>query len=214
MSLLLVEDDDAVAAGLVERLTAEGYAVVRVATAADADSHVGDAELVLLDWRLPDRPGIDVLRDWRRRGLATPVILVTANGDLVDRVVGLELGADDYVVKPFAMRELVARIRARLRTHGVPETLGGAGLVIDPVRREVLVDGAPVDLTRKEFDLLRFLATSPGRVFTRDELLREVWDYTRYTTRTVDTHVLQLRGKVGPARIETVRGVGYRLVEP
>jgi DNA-binding response OmpR family regulator len=213
--ILVVEDDPAVADGLATLLSREGHTVIRAGTASAADAAMADGpDLVLLDWRLPDRPGIDLLRAWRARGVGVPILLVTANGDLVDRVVGLELGADDYVVKPFEPRELVARIRARLRTFHTPTTVRVGSLELDPADRSVRFAGAAVTLTRKEFDLLAFLAASPGRVFTRDELLREVWDYQRYTTRTVDTHVLQLRQKLDRDLLETVRGVGYRLARP
>ncbi len=214
--LLLVEDEESVSTPLAELLRREGYSVRVAATAGEAASALGpETELVLLDWMLPDRPGLDLLREWRRDGLEIPVIFVTARDDLVDRVVGLEVGADDYVTKPFQARELVARIRARLRRSAAEPSLRAAGLVLDPARHEATYEARALTLTRMEFKLLALLVGAPGRVFTREEILNQVWGYERYpTTRTVDTHVLQLRQKTRAELIETVRGVGYRLVRP
>lgn len=212
--ILVVEDDADVAAGMASLLAAEGYVVSIAPDAATADRLLEERPaLVLLDWRLPDEPGVDALRRWRARGLAIPVLLVTARSELIDRVLGLELGADDYITKPFAPRELLARVRARLRSFAPVRTVTAGRVTLDLDARSALLDGRTVALTRKEFDLLHALAEQPGRVWTRDELLERVWDYSRYTTRTVDTHVLQLRKKLEPALIETVRGVGYRLTE-
>jgi DNA-binding response OmpR family regulator len=218
--ILIVEDDAPIAAAMRDLLLREGHDVVVAKTLAEA--HVAfDAsiELVLLDWMLPDGHGIDALQAWKNRS-NVPIILVTARADLVDRVVGLEVGADDYVTKPFEGRELTARIKARLRdranaTSAAPEkssaTIANGDVSINLVTREVHFAGARVELTRMELGLLHLLVASPGRVFTREELLNQVWGYERApTTRTVDAHVLALRTKLAPDLIESVRGIGYR----
>lgn len=219
MRLLLVEDDDAIAGPLVKGLAREGFEVTRVATGADALA-AEPADLVLLDLGLPDIDGYEVCRRLRAES-AVPIIVITARGDEVDRVVGLELGADDYVVKPFGFRELVARIRAVTRRAAAPDAANGdadpvlhAGPIeVDTRTRRVTVTGAEVVLTRKEFDLLALLARDPGATRTRDEILEEVWDAHWYgPTKTLDVHVASLRKKLGdPTLIETVRGVGFRL---
>jgi len=209
--ILLVEDDHTLARPLIATLEREGFTVDHAPTAGAAEARVGAADLVLLDWRLPDEPGVDLLRRWRSAGVAVPVLLVSARSELVDRVVGLELGADDYIVKPFESAELIARIRARLRTHGSPTTTRVGAFTIDETTRTIRFQGAPVDLTRMEYALLRFGLANPHTVFGRDELLTAVWGYApRVASRTVDTHVRQLRQKVSAEVIETVRGVGYR----
>ena len=209
--ILLVEDDDALAHALAERLRQEGFTVSRAATAADAEAAVHTAALVLLDWRLPDEPGVDLLRRWRAAGVGVPVLLVSARAELVDRVVGLELGADDYIVKPFETAELIARVRARLRHHGPPAETRTGAFTLDPRRRTVRFHGRVVDLTRMEYALLRFGLQHPHEVFGREELLSAVWGYAPHVaSRTVDTHVRQLRSKLDDTVIETVRGVGYR----
>jgi len=215
MHLLVVEDEDSIAEPLVEGLRAEGFEVTRVATGQGA-LDAPPADLVLLDVRLPDIDGFTVCRELRARS-DVPIIMVTAKGEEIDRVVGLELGADDYVVKPFGLRELVARIRAvSRRTSGRPaerETLVAGELEVDvPARRAVLA-GRELQLTLKEFDLLALLASEPGVVVDRQRILREVWDTTWYgSSKTVDVHVAALRKKLGdPTLIETVRGIGLRL---
>ncbi len=224
MRLLLVEDDDAIAGPLVKGLTREGFDVTRVATGADALAAEA-ADLVLLDLGLPDIDGYEVCRRLRAES-EVPIIVITARGDEVDRVVGLELGADDYVVKPFGFRELVARIRAVTRRaasrQGDEEVdadpvLHAGRVEVDTRTRRATVDGDEINLTRKEFDLLALLASDPGATRTRDEILEEVWDAHWYgPTKTLDVHVASLRKKLGdPALIETVRGVGFRLgIEP
>jgi two-component system, OmpR family, response regulator RegX3 len=215
MHLLVVEDDAAIAEPLVTGLEREGFTVTRVATgqaALDADG----ADLVLLDLGLPDLDGYEVCRRLRAES-DMPIIVITARGSEVDRVVGLELGADDYVVKPFGFRELVARIRAVARRTASPRRDDGlvevGPIAIDPRTRKVTVAGDEVSLTRKEHDLLAFLADDPGGVRTRDDILRAVWDEHWYgPTKTLDVHVASLRRKLGdPSLIETVRGVGFRL---
>ena len=226
MKILLVEDDRAIASPLVEGLVEAGHDVDHVTTGTDALAADG-FDLVLLDLGLPDMDGRDVFRTLRDRGSTAPVIMLTARGDEFDRVLGLELGADDYVTKPFSLRELVARIRlvARRTTGGGAEAArgtGGAGtLELGPLRidrrtRRVHVDDAEVHLTTKEFDLLAFLASDPGAVRSRTEILEQVWDAHWYgPTKTVDAHVASIRKKLGDgARIEAVRGVGFRLEAP
>jgi len=230
--LLVVEDDPAIAGPLVRGLERAGFAVTHApdgASALDAET----PDLVLLDLGLPDLDGTEVCRRLRARG-DVPIIIVSARDDEVDRVVGLELGADDYVVKPFGLRELVARIRAVLRRRGpTGGTAGGTwpmgatadedaavsvttvgALVVDRRTRRVTVAGEVVHLTPKEFDLLAALADDPGAVRSRLQLLEDVWEGDWYgSTRTLDAHVAGLRRKVGPERIETVRGVGFRLAD-
>ena len=219
MQLLLVEDDDAIAEPLVKGLSREGYVTQRVATGAAAIA-AGPVDLVLLDLGLPDMDGYEVCR--RLRSVSdVPIIVITARGEEVDRVIGLELGADDYLVKPFGFRELVARIRAvSRRAEGrtgagepVPEVLLNGDLEVDLRTRRVVVAGDELTLTRKEFDLLALLAADPGALRSRDEILEEVWDPHWYgPTKTLDVHIASLRRKLGdPALIETVRGVGFRL---
>jgi DNA-binding response OmpR family regulator len=222
--LLLVEDDATLRQALAFNLTREGY---EVSSAPDGEAALdaargGRLDLILLDVMLPGMSGVEVLRVLRREGVNTPVIVLSAKGDEIDRVVGLKIGADDYVAKPFSRPELLARIEAVLRRHrrddpAPPEP--GEALAFGPVRidvahREVTVDDAPVHLTTKEFDLLAHMAASPGRIFTRDQLLARIWGYDYVGDgRTVDVHVSWLRGKLrgagGHNYFRTVRGVGY-----
>jgi DNA-binding response OmpR family regulator len=213
--ILLVEDDDSIAQPLTDGLRREGFAVERAATGAEALA-AEPADLVLLDLRLPDIDGLDVCRQLRERS-DMPIIVVTARGEESDRVVGLELGADDYVVKPFGLRELIARIRAvsrrtsaRATTH---EPLRVGGLEVDERARRATLDGEELPLTPKEFDLLAALARDPGAAVSRRRLLEDVWETTWYgSSKTIDVHVAALRRKLGdPSWIETVRGVGFRL---
>lgn len=212
--ILLVEDEATVAEPLAALLRREGFAVdIAPTQRAAADAIARAPDLVLLDWMLPDGQGVELLRQWRAEGRTLPVVFLTARVDVVDRVLGLELGADDYVTKPFEPRELVARVRARLRRHdAAPEVLCHLGVELEPATRAARFEGAPLELTRLEHDLLTLFLRSPGRVFTRDEILNRVWGYDSFpTTRTVDTHVLQLRQKTRPDLIESLRGVGYRM---
>jgi two-component system response regulator RegX3 len=216
--ILVVEDEDAIAAPLARGLEREGFEVERAATGADALA-APEPDLVLLDLRLPDMDGFDVCRELRARS-QVPIIVVSARGEEVDRVVGLELGADDYVVKPFGLRELVARIRAVSRRAGSRaeprRELRVGALVVDSRARTAAVDGRELALTAKEFDLLALLARDAGAVVERRRILEEVWQTTWYgSSKTVDVHVAALRKKLGdPAWIETVRGVGLRLRAP
>ncbi len=213
--VLLVEDEASIAEPLATLLARHAYDVTWVGTVAEGrEAMSGEIDLVILDWMLPDGEGTDLLTDWRRQGYETPVIILTARDDVIDKVVGLELGADDYMTKPFAARELLARMKARSRRRApiASSSLGHGGVEMDPGSREVSFHGAQLVLTKVEFDLLRLFLENPGRVFTRDELLERVWGYDQFpTTRTVDTHVLQLRQKTSVELFETVRGVGYRM---
>ncbi|MEW2304011.1 response regulator transcription factor [Streptomyces sp. NPDC006655] len=228
MRLLLVEDDNHVAAALSAVLARHGFSVTHARSGEEAlkalvpDSDAYD--VVLLDLGLPDQDGYEVCGKIRKR-TGTPVIMVTARSDVRSRIHGLNLGADDYVVKPYDTGELLARIHAvSRRTHHDESQADGDGdsaLRLGPVRielptRQVSVDGTVVQLTRKEFDLLALLAQRPGVVFRREQIISEVWRTSwEGTGRTLEVHVASLRAKLRmPALIETVRGVGYRLVAP
>ncbi len=224
MDVLLVEDDDTIADPLGRGLERQGFTVRRVgdghAAVAAALAEPGP-ELVLLDLGLPGLDGYEVCRRIRLES-SVPIIVITARGDEIDRVLGLELGADDYLVKPFGFRELVARIRAVTRRTGAradtaPTVVDiGSGVVLDTRAHRVTIDDEEVALTRKEFDLLVLLAADPGATRTREEILEQVWDAHWYgPTKTLDVHVASLRRKLGdPTLVETVRGVGFRLREP
>ena len=216
-TLLFIEDDDAIRIALRLALEDEGYTVVEAVNGTEGLEafRANEIDLVLLDLRLPDMDGFDVCRELRARS-DVPIIMVTARGEEIDRVVGLELGADDYVVKPFGLRELVARIRAvARRTDGrtARGELSVGALVIDRRARRVSLEGVELALTVKEFDLLALLAAEAGAVVERERLLREVWQTTWYgSSKTIDVHVASLRRKLGdPGWIETVRGIGLRL---
>ncbi|MES2171019.1 MAG: response regulator transcription factor [Actinomycetota bacterium] len=222
MRVLLVEDDDSVASGIADGLSDAGIDSSRVATAAAARiaMEVEHPALVLLDLGLPDADGTDLCRELRS-AYDIPIIIVSARSDEVDRVIALELGADDYLVKPFGIRELVARVRAVMRRANasdaaVPAERTHGGLSIDARTRRVTLDRVEVHLTAKEFELLAYLAREPGTVFRRAEILHDVWDTNWYgTTKTLDTHVAAIRKKLGsPAWIESVRGIGFRFGVP
>jgi DNA-binding response OmpR family regulator len=218
--VLVVEDEPAIADLIRTYLLRENFTVHVVGDGEAALAVVARDRpaVVVLDVGVPVLDGTEVCRRMRAGGDWTPVLFVTARDDEVDRVLGLELGADDYVTKPFSPRELVARVKAVLR-RGATAPGGGrlsvGGLTLDLETRRALVGDAPVELTTTEFDLLAHLMRRPGRVFAREELLTDVWGYPAGTpTRTVDVHVAQVRGKIGAAaRVRTVRGVGYA-VEP
>ena len=220
--LLLVEDEPGLVLTLTDRLAREGYSIE---SSADGESGLeraaGEAfDLVLLDVMLPRLNGLDVLRELRRRGVETPVIMLTARGQVVDKVVGLKLGADDYVTKPFDMAELLARIEAKLRRAPVtPHPAEGyqfGEIRIDFRRAEVTRAGAPLELSAREFQLLRYFIEHRGATLTRDELLNEVWGYNAMpSTRTVDVHVAWLRQKIEPNPrhpqfVLTIHGMGYK----
>ncbi len=222
-TILLVEDERAITEPLAEALERDGLdaAVAGTATEAMEKAASADPDLVLLDIGLPDGSGLDVCRELRKRS-QVPIIMLTARGSEADRVAGLELGADDYIVKPFSAREVIARVRAVLRRSaaapsggdGEPITIGD--LRLDTAKHEARLAGEPVELSRKEFELLRVLMESSGSVLTREALIDEVWDMNWFgSTKTLDVHVSGLRKKLDddpkePRYIHTVRGVGFR----
>ena len=218
MKILLVEDEDSIAEPLLEGLRREGFDVDRAATGAAALA-AEPADCVLLDLRLPDVDGYEVCRSLRDRS-DVPIIMVSARGEEVDRVIGLELGADDYLPKPFGLRELVARIHAVTRRSGGGRREEGpirvGPLELDVRSRRAHLNGEEIALTVKEFDLLVALASEHGAAVTRQQLLERVWNTSWYgQTKTIDVHVGSLRRKLGDPRwIETVRGIGFRLHEP
>jgi DNA-binding response OmpR family regulator len=226
-TILLVEDTPDLAQVIRRELEMAGYRVLHAADGLTAiESHARERpDLVILDWMLPKLDGLDVLRRIRQAG-ATPVLMLTARGEETDRVIGLEVGADDYLTKPFGMRELIARVRALLRrVEVIQQTLNAdreqtqepliyGALRLDPVAHQVTINGAEIDLSPIEFDILQLLLRSPGRAFGRTYLLDTVWG-NEYVggDRTVDNAMMRLRKKLGPVgdAIETVWGVGYRL---
>ena len=220
--LLLVEDEPGLVLTLTDRLGREGYTVE---TTADGESALERAasetfDLVLLDVMLPRMNGFDVLRELRQRGVDVPVIMLTARGQVVDKVVGLKLGADDYVAKPFEMVELLARVEAKLRrSPAASRSLEGhrfGDIAVDFRKAEVTRGGVPIDLSAREFQLLRYFVEHRGAALTREELLNEVWGYNAMpSTRTVDVHVAWLRQKIEPNPrhpqfIRTIHGLGYK----
>jgi len=224
--ILVVEDDTAILRGLKDNLEYEHYEVI---TATDGEQGYNlvkekKPDLVILDLMLPRMSGYEICRKVRGEGLTVPIVMLTARGEEADRVLGLNLGADDYVTKPFSVPELLARIRAvfrrleKARTGNLPEELHLGDLAVNFKRFEARKAGKVLEMSRKEFGVLRLLAARAGEVVTRDELLDEVWGYDRFpTTRTVDNHIVLLRSKIEddpshPRRLMTVRGVGYKLV--
>jgi DNA-binding response OmpR family regulator len=225
--ILVVEDDEAIGRTVTRALTSNGYAVEWVTTGGDAQRAIEDQrpQLVLLDLGLPDIDGVELCRRLRAANVDTTIMIMTARGEEIDVVVGLDAGANDYVTKPFGLAELLARVRAHLRrpVADEPRRLAVSGLEIDIDARRVWAAGEEVELRVKEFDLLALLASEAGRVVPRDEIMRSVWDEHWYgPTKTLDMHVSALRRKLRAidgsateaARITTVRGVGYRLESP
>lgn len=219
--ILVVEDERPIADLIRIYLTREGFGaqVEHDGRAGLAQARALKPAAIVLDVGLPVLDGLEVARTLRADGDWVPILFVTARDDEVDRIVGLELGADDYITKPFSPRELVARVKAVLRRHAgpppeAPDQWGA--LSVDRLRHTVTVDGEPISLTATEFDLLAFLMRHPRQVFSREQLLSEVWGYAAAAgTRTVDVHVAQLRAKLGASSpIRTVRGVGYSIDEP
>jgi DNA-binding response OmpR family regulator len=219
MDILLVEDDDAIAASLISGLATSGMSVRRVSNGADAVA-AEIPDVVLLDIGLPDFDGFEVCRRIRQKS-QVPIIMLTARDEEIDRVFGLEIGADDYVTKPFGLRELIARIRAVSRRRAAvdlpaSEVLEIGNLKLDLSTRRVYMSGKEVELTTKEFDLLAYLAEHPGIVHRRTDIMESVWDANwSGPTKTLDAHVAAVRKKLGNADwIEAVRGVGFRLESP
>jgi DNA-binding response OmpR family regulator len=218
MNVLLVEDEDRIASFVEKALQRRGFDVRRVVTGGEALGAVSaDVDIVVLDLGLPDIDGLDVLRALRKSWASLPVVILSARGDIDDRVVGLDLGADDYVPKPFAIDELVARIRARLRPQpdGTSTKLNVGDLELDLIAHRARLTGKIVELTSREFALLEMLMRHAGQAVPRSDLLSNVWglDFDP-RSNLVDVYIRYLRRKVGDDRIQTVRGVGYRIVEP
>ena len=222
--ILVVEDDAAILRGLADNLVAESHEVL---TARDGEEgyrllRAENPDLVILDVMLPKLGGYELCRRARSEGITVPILMLTARGEDADRVLGLDLGADDYVTKPFSVGELLARVRALLRRGRppapLPDKVAFDDVEVDFVGYEARKGDKVLKLTRKEFGTLRLMAARAGEVVTREELLKEVWEYKRYpTTRTVDNHVASLRAKLEtdasePRRLITVHGVGYKLV--
>jgi DNA-binding response OmpR family regulator len=217
-AILVVEDDEAIAAGLVRVLDSQGYEARRVGAGVPALSAVtADVGLVLLDLGLPDIDGIDVCRRLRATHPELAILILTARDEQLDIVAGLDAGADDYLVKPFGLPELLARVRAHLRRlvavpAGAAAAIEVAGIRVDPASRRVHRGELELSLRPKEFDLLALLAAEAGRVVTRERIMRQVWDTAWMgSTKTLDNHILTLRAKLGDGAITTLRGIGYRL---
>ena len=222
--VLTVEDDPAILRGVSDNLRFEGYDVI---TASDGETGYAlqrekKPDLIVLDLMLPRMSGLEFCRKLRAEGIQTPILILTARSEEPDRVLGLDLGADDYVTKPFSVRELMARVRALLRRSqphsDLPDDLRFEDVEIDFRSYEARRSGQPIEMTRKEFAILRYLASRAGEVVTRDDLLNEVWGFESYpTSRTVDNHVAGLRAKLEqnssePEHIKTVHGVGYKFI--
>jgi two-component system alkaline phosphatase synthesis response regulator PhoP len=224
--ILLIEDDSALQLALRDRLAGEGYEVECVGDGIEGEKRASTAahDLILLDVMLPGKDGFDIARELRIKGVNTPILMLTARGEVTDKVVGLQLGADDYLTKPFEFIELLARIRALLRRSELAVAGRGTGafefggVSVNFQKAEVLRDGEPIHLSAREFQLLCHFAENPGVVLSRDELLDAVWGYNAMPmTRTVDVHVARLRQKLEanpshPQHIRTVIGLGYKFV--
>lgn len=225
--VLIIEDDSAVSDLIALHLEEHGFSVV-TASHGLKGLELGltnNYDLIILDLMLPGKGGIEICRELRANHVHSNIMMLTSRGDEVEKVLGLELGADDYVTKPFSVREIVARVKALLRRQASPEPISEPpieilGMVINKTSREVRIDGHLVDLTSTEFELLLYMATHPGRAFSREQLLNAVWGYTSNAyEHTVNTHINRLRAKIeksasAPQFIQTVWGVGYRFAQP
>ncbi|CAM3598979.1 winged helix-turn-helix domain-containing protein [Deinococcus frigens] len=217
--VLIVDDDPAILEILHAYLSGEGHEVLQASGGHHARELLPRADLAVLDWMLPEVSGLDLVREARQAGLDLPLLMLTARGEEEDKLRGLDLGVDDYVVKPFSPREVVARVRALLRRAGVRHEIGSGELFLDVRTRRATLAGQPLELSKLEYDLLSTFAQHPGLVWTRERLLERVWGHDfPSTARVVDVHVTALRRKLGddadcPRYIETVRGVGYRFRE-
>ncbi len=223
--ILIVEDEEDLANGLEINFRKEGYTVLKAGSGEAAVNLAiqENPDLMILDVMLPGISGLDVCRELRKKSIEIPIIMLTARGDEIDRVVGLEVGADDYMTKPFSLRELQARVRAHLRRKSPrsPEPVSRyrfGQVEMDFVKYEATVRGKPVEMTQKEYEIMRFFILHRGEVVSRDRLLNEVWGYEAYpTSRTVDTHIMKLRKKVeedpsNPKYLLSVYGEGYKFV--
>lgn len=218
MRILLVEDDADLAARLSERLRTSGFAVDVVHSREDGEAwpDIDKLGAIVLDLGLPDGSGMDLLRHWRSRRTAVPILILTARGSWQDKVEGLNAGADDFVVKPVRFEELLARIHALLRRQGAARTvwLEHGGVRLDPISGEVECDGVPVELTKQEFRLLHLFLRRPRQVLSQAQLIEHLYDFAAdYDPNSVEVLVSRLRRKIGPARIRTLRGLGYRFGE-
>jgi len=215
MRILLVEDDDILRDGIVVGLGLEGFEVDAVTCLADARAAIGDHAGVVLDIGLPDGSGLDLIAEWRRAGLETPVLLLTARDMVTDRVEGLDRGADDYLGKPFDLTELSARLRAIMRRASgrASGDLELGALTISEARRSVALDGEEIAVSRREFAILHALAERPGHVLSRSQLEDRIYGWQEeIESNAVEVHIHKLRAKLGRSRIETVRGEGYRII--
>lgn len=215
--ILLVEDDHVLQESLFDHLQAEGFSVVTAFNLEEARNHQpAKFDLLLLDWMLPDGQGVELVRELRHQNVAIPIVILTARTDVIDKVLGLELGANDYITKPFELRELIARIRVQLRLKTIlPEPKSGlllknSGIELNLHSMEVFFQKEEISVTKLEFSLLRLFLENPDRVFSRDELLDTVWGLKYPSTRTVDMHICQLRQKTNADLFQTVHGMGYR----
>lgn len=220
-TILIVEDDPGIRKALQMNLSLEGY---RIQCAEDGEAGLRLClselpDLLLVDLMLPRLGGIELIRELRQRDFEAPILVLSAKDQEADKVLGLSIGADDYITKPFGLAELLARVRAALRRgrrqrRSLPE-IGGTRIVLDAAGRRVLVGGSPVETTAREFDLLRFFVQHPGQVLTREQIMERIWGGEHFTLRTIDNFIARLRSKIeqnpdAPIHLETVRGVGYR----
>jgi two-component system alkaline phosphatase synthesis response regulator PhoP len=225
--ILVVDDEESLVKLVTHNLQREGYATIAAFEGNEAweKIHTEFPDLILLDLMLPGMDGLEICRRMRQEKIYTPIIMLTAKDEEIDRVLGLEIGADDYVTKPFSVRELLARIKAILRRGraepgDAPEEIEAGNLVIKPANYEVYFRGEKLDLTLKEFQLLEMLVRNRGRVLKRDYLLSTLWGYDESSrTRVLDVHISKLRDKIepdsrNPVYIETIRGIGYKFEEP